>query len=340
MSAPSTPAASERPALGLATWSLLVLSATTLAISYGLPTVVFEKAFSEPEIYSIWGGIAMLWGDGDRALAALVFVFSMVFPVGKLAVLALLCWRSRRAAEAPRRALHWVELLGKWSMLDVLLIGGFVGSIRLQMGGAIQLASGASRPGIHVFAAAIVLSMLSTWLAGRWLCGGRAHPARDPDDPRRWSARLVSTLTAAALVAALAQPLVEVSAAFLFRNVVELPAMAWRLAEGSERLLGGLLLAVLLAAPALRSLTMLRLRWLGGGRRAARLAMTLDEWAMLDVFALGLVILFVKLDQLADVATRPGFWWIFVAAAAAQLDAWILRREALATGDAEALVVE
>jgi paraquat-inducible protein A len=310
----------------LASWVVLLAATATLVFSYTLPTVEFTQLGSDPEIYSIWGGIEMLWLDGTPLLAAIVFLFSMVFPVAKLLALAGLLRRSPDAAH-PKRSLLWVEVLGKWSMLDVLIVGAFVGAIRLRLGPNLQLAKGLSHPGILVFAGAIALSMLATRIVARALL---TPEERWPVARRSTTgdlARVVSTVAAGALVMALIEPLFEVSKGFIFRNEVQLPLMSWRMGQEGEQLLAASLLGFVVALPVLRSLAALWLRWLGGGRRIYRLTVTLDEWAMLDVFALGMLVVFTKLEQLATTAVMAGFWWTLAAAALAQLDAWLIRRE-------------
>ena len=310
-------------------WTALLLSTALLLASYALPTVEFQRLLSEPEVYSIWGGIEMLWLDGTEGLAAIVFLFSMVFPLAKLIALAWLLLRPRHAG-LPARALGWIELLGKWSMLDVFIVGAFVGAIRLQLGPSLQLARGTSHPGIALFGGAVLASMLCTWLVS--CCFPAAH-ARHGDprarlDPQRLPARLVSTAAAGCLAAALALPLFEVSKGIVFRNQVLLPATTWHMAGDHELLLALTLLLLVMGTSVTRSLLALRLRWLGGDTATlVRRAMSIDEWAMLDVFALGLVVVWVKLDQLATTTVLVGFWCTLAAAALAQLDAWMLRRE-------------
>jgi len=325
-------------------WVSLLAATVTLFWSYTLPTVEFTQLASEPEIYSIWGGIEMLWLDDTPVLAAIVFLFSMVFPIGKLLVLSALLRRPRHAP-APQRTLLWVELLGKWSMLDVLIVGMFVGSIRLQLGPSVQLARGESHPGIVMFAGAIVISMLCTRLTAR--CSsprGRGTgteagapppsapgvPSASPERAPRAElpARLVSLAAGASLAAGLALPLFAVSKGFIFRNEVQLPATAWRMLQEQELVLAVSLLMFVVTLPVARSLNALWLRWRGAGPRGYRLAAALDEWAMLDVFALGLLVVSIKLEQLATTALLAGFWFTLAAAALAQLDAWMLRRDA------------
>ena len=57
--------------------------------------------------YSVMTGVVGLAKDGDYVLAAVIFFFSIVFPIGKLAAL----------------------LLGKWSMLDVFVVAIFLSMI-------------------------------------------------------------------------------------------------------------------------------------------------------------------------------------------------------------------
>lgn len=340
-SAPSRPSqphgSPARPAPGgarSAAWASLLLAGALLGWSYSLPTVEFARLLSEPEIYSIWGGIALLWDDGTPLLATIVFAFSMLFPVGKLLALAGLL--SRRRPVAPRRSLLWIELLGKWSMLDVLVVGAFVGAIRLRLGPNLELARGQSHEGIVIFAAAIVLSMLATRLVARTLLPAGAVAPHNlaprnlaASDPRRWHARLVSVAAALTLAGALSQPLFEVSKGFIFRNQVHLPASAWRMLFEHERVLGLTLLLLVVALPAARCMAALACRFGAATPRALRLCRGLDEWAMLDVFALALLIVWDKLDQLASTSLGAGFGLTLAAAALSIWDAALLRRDEL-----------
>ena len=73
--------------------SLVVVSAVLLGIALKRPTVFFQGLGGPEEIYSIYGGTESLWKDGNRVSATIVFAFSIVFPVGKLAFLAFCCLR-------------------------------------------------------------------------------------------------------------------------------------------------------------------------------------------------------------------------------------------------------
>jgi len=337
---------------------ILASAALMLGLSYTLPTVTFRTITSKvPEVYSIWGGIVSLWRDGNVVLAPVVFLFSIVFPVAKLVLLGWVIATSRHGGTRGRCELvEWLRWLGKWSMLDVLIIALFVGSIR------IGLATASSLVGIHVFSAAIVLSMLASVALARRIgssppdrrrgasgAGSTTgdHPAcnlqnltrsrsgsarrpvptdESPTPARLWVGRLVSLACCASVFAALSQPLLVVSKALFFSNEVTLWPMARTMVSSGERGLGFILLAGVVALPALRALVGLSVWWLPSrSPRASRLARVLDEWAMLDVLALALAIVHVKLEELATTRLLPGFWAVYVAGALTVLDAWLVR---------------
>ncbi len=279
----------------------------------------FRALGSEEEIYSIFGGIRLLWVDGNPVLATIVFVFSMVFPAVKLLLLGVVWWRND-GTERSRSIVRRLQLLGKWSMLDVLLIGLFVGSIRL------GIATAESRVGIHVFTAAILLSMLATQSMGARV---RAHlPLKDDLRARGALGRVLHVVAAALLVVALSSVLLVVRKALLFTNAVDLLSTTRELFQGDERTLALLTAGLVVAGSVARTLASGWLRWAPKPTtRAARRALFLEEWAMIDVFALALVIVSVKLDQLATVDLRLGFWATIAAAVFAAVDAWWLRRQ-------------
>ena len=304
----------------------VAVSAVALAVSLALPTVTFDTIVSAEETYSIYGGIESFWNDGNYILATIVFLFSIVFPVAKL--LALGAILLRRGTPASRHAaVEWLRLLGKWSMLDVFVISVFVGAIRL------GIADATSRPGIYVFFAAIALSMISTVLVGRWQAGGRTSDLRETPALRSWPARVLTTIAAAALASAFSTTILQVERKLLLFpivNRIDLPKTAWDMAQDEEVFLALTLGLLVMGAAALRALLLLRLRWLPGGHIATRrLALTLDEWAMLDVFGLGLLITYVKLAELTETTLLSGFWLVIVAAALAQADAWLFRRSVM-----------
>ena len=72
----------------------------------------------EPQTFSLIGGIGHLLHDGDLLIGGVLLVFSVLFPVGKLAATLYLIQANPLLA---RRHAAMLSHLGKWSMLDVFV---------------------------------------------------------------------------------------------------------------------------------------------------------------------------------------------------------------------------
>jgi paraquat-inducible protein A len=88
-----------------------------------------------PTTYSILSGIAALRDQGHVGIAALLFGFSVIFPVLKLAAMA---WGAAalRLGVRPHLAVTLSHHLGKFSMLDVFVVGLLVLAIKGLPGGS------------------------------------------------------------------------------------------------------------------------------------------------------------------------------------------------------------
>ena len=134
----------------------ILLSLCLLLTGLSLPLLHAQQLVFWKNTYSVWTGIVALWQEQERELAALLFFFSIIFPVVKLGALAVL-WFMRLPAEHRARLLHWLGILGKWSMLDVFVVAILIVLVKLG-----PLAKVEPRIGVYVFAAAIACSMLTT----------------------------------------------------------------------------------------------------------------------------------------------------------------------------------
>jgi paraquat-inducible protein A len=155
LSTPGTLAADSRGAdrfLGL----LLLAAAAALVAGWLLPVMTIRTLYVFYDEVSILTGTFRLLDSGDYALFGLIALFTVVLPVGKL-VFAWLAW-SRLRVDDPRvrRALHWVETVGRWSMLDVFVIALLVVVIKLSLVSDVTI-----HAGLYVFAAAVILSMIA-----------------------------------------------------------------------------------------------------------------------------------------------------------------------------------
>lgn len=138
----------------------LALSASLLLTGLSWPLMKSKKLFWESS-YSVWTGVVKLWESNDLVLAGVLFFFCLVFPIAKLIALGAI-WFMRLAEERRDQLLHWLELLGKWSMLDVFVVAILIVLVKLG-----PLASVEPREGVYAFCAAIISSMLTTMYINR-----------------------------------------------------------------------------------------------------------------------------------------------------------------------------
>ncbi|MBB1490258.1 MULTISPECIES: paraquat-inducible protein A [unclassified Paracoccus (in: a-proteobacteria)] len=110
---------------------------------------------------TILGGVVSLMHYGSYGVAAIVFVASIVVPIGKFIVIA---WLARvagkpatvEAAHTRLRALEAVEFIGRWSMIDVFVVA--ILSALVQLGFVASIHPG---PAAASFALSVAFTMLS-----------------------------------------------------------------------------------------------------------------------------------------------------------------------------------
>ncbi|MCH2145268.1 MAG: paraquat-inducible protein A [Phycisphaerales bacterium] len=133
-----------------------------------MPVVAMER-FGFRQETSIIGGTSELLASGHVVLAIIVLVCSILIPVCKLT--GLLVLSSRHLPIGSRgRDLVWrfLEVTGRWGMLDVLLVAALVAAVKL--GDLVSIESG---PGLYAFAGTVVLSLLASASWDPALVGGR-----------------------------------------------------------------------------------------------------------------------------------------------------------------------
>ena len=105
-------------------------------------------------------GVVLFWTSGSKGLAIIIFIASVVVPMLKLGVLALLAFTAqRRSRWRPRQRTvlyRMVEFIGRWSMLDIFVVTLTVALVRFK-----SLAVITAGPGALAFGAVVVLTMLA-----------------------------------------------------------------------------------------------------------------------------------------------------------------------------------
>ena len=133
---------------------LLWLSAVLLAAGVTAPVIHVNRLFIFSDSFSIIEAVGQLAEAGHYFLAVVIFLFSVVVPVFKIAT-AYRAWRSLEVGgDGFGRVVALLELIGKWSMLDVFIVAVIVVSAKSSI-----IASAQLQPGLYLFAASILLSM-------------------------------------------------------------------------------------------------------------------------------------------------------------------------------------
>jgi len=141
-------------------WAFL-LAGTALYLPANLLPVTATSSIGGPQTDTIFSGIVSFWKDGSYGLAALVFVASIVVPMAKLLLMSLLLIslqrHDRRWAKRRLAMYRVLELIGRWSMLDIFAITMLAALVQVE-----SLAELQPGPGAMAFGAVVVLTMLAT----------------------------------------------------------------------------------------------------------------------------------------------------------------------------------
>jgi len=120
---------------------------------------VFElQRLGHTRAVTVWSGAIDLISEGELAVGVLVFTCSILVPLMKMVGIVLLGIRGRWIGPRPRANAHrLIEILGRWGMLDVLLVAVLVAAVKL--GNWANIHPG---PGVAAFAAVVVLSLMAS----------------------------------------------------------------------------------------------------------------------------------------------------------------------------------
>jgi paraquat-inducible protein A len=122
-----------------------------------LPVLELHKV-GHVRAVTVWSGAVELITQGEAAVGVLVFLCSVVVPLLKMVGILALSWRHDLGSPKARRRVHGViDWMGKWSMLDVLLVALLVAAIKL--GNWADIRPG---PGVFAFAAVVVMSLMAS----------------------------------------------------------------------------------------------------------------------------------------------------------------------------------
>jgi len=140
-------------------WAFLIAAAICYVPANVLPVLTTVTAAGR-ESDTIMQGVVLLWSPTGWPLSLIVLFASIMIPSAKILALAYLLITVQRGSiqnNAQRiRLYRTVELVGRWSMVDVFVDAFTVSLVQLQ-----PLMSVEPGPGLFFFAAVVVLTMLA-----------------------------------------------------------------------------------------------------------------------------------------------------------------------------------
>jgi paraquat-inducible protein A len=138
----------------------LLFTACILYIPANLYPIMITDQMGQSEGSTILGGVILLIHHGSIPVALVIFLFSVMVPVGKLMSMFYLVWTVKRhspASPRQRTIMYQVtEFVGKWSMVDVFVVAILVALVHL--GGLLAI-----RPGVAAlsFAGVVIVTMIA-----------------------------------------------------------------------------------------------------------------------------------------------------------------------------------
>ena len=141
------------------TWAFLIAAAVCYLPANVLPVLTTTTA-AGADSDTIMQGVVLLWSPTGWPLSLIVLVASIMIPSAKIVALGYLLVTVQRGSiesNAQRiRLYRTVELIGRWSMVDVFVDTFTAALVQLQ-----PLMSVRPAPGLLFFAAVVVLTMLA-----------------------------------------------------------------------------------------------------------------------------------------------------------------------------------
>ena len=138
----------------------LLVTACLLYIPANLYPIMITDQLGSSEGSTIIGGVVLLLHHDAVPVALVIFLFSVMVPVGKLISMFYLVWTVKRHSPVgprQRTVMYQVtEFVGKWSMVDVFVVAILVALVQLE--GLLAI-----RPGIAAlsFAGVVIVTMIA-----------------------------------------------------------------------------------------------------------------------------------------------------------------------------------
>lgn len=136
--------------------NLLLLAALVVFVyACFAPLFTLSKFYIFDSTISLVSALGELWLEQQFALFALIFIFSVIFPLVKISLMFYLQFSTRVSQSRHEALIRVLDVVGKWSMLDVFVVAVMLVAIKLG-----PLANVTVHYGVYLFAMAIIMMML------------------------------------------------------------------------------------------------------------------------------------------------------------------------------------
>ena len=155
----NTPLHPRHPESLSQTWVLL-LTGLLLYLPANFLPVMYNSFAGHGGESTILGGISGFWNSGDYAIAAIIFVASVVVPCAKFLILGGLLIAAKRPLTGGQRfrsrLFRLTEHVGYWSMLDVMVVAIIAALVQFP-----GFSTAEPRIGIVFFGAVVMFTLLA-----------------------------------------------------------------------------------------------------------------------------------------------------------------------------------
>ena len=138
----------------------LMLAAAALYIPANILPVMTVTELGDVDETTIMKGMISFWKSGAYPIALVIFTASILIPLLKIVALSWLCLAASgklHPSPAMLGRVYWfTELLGRWSMIDIFVVGILVALV--QLGNYMTITPG---PGALAFAGVVILTMFA-----------------------------------------------------------------------------------------------------------------------------------------------------------------------------------
>ena len=138
----------------------LLIAAVVLYFPANLLPIMTTDQFGRSVDSTIIGGVLLLWNMGSYPVALVILIASVLVPIGKILIVATLCWtvgRHQTISPRQRTTLYRItEFIGPWSMVDVFVVASLVALV--QITGIFVIRPGGAA---LAFAGVVIVTMLA-----------------------------------------------------------------------------------------------------------------------------------------------------------------------------------